>query len=87
MQNLHVDLAKAMNENIELSNILLQNIQAKPIAAHLGHDLYTHSYLPILREPSRISPGVFSGFSGRGAKYIPALANSCVNDWVKRGLI
>lgn len=87
MQKLDVDLDKSTNEKIKLTSDLLKDIQSTPITAHLGHDLYTENYLPILRVPLKISPRVFTGFSGRGAKYIPALARSYVFDWIKRGLI
>lgn len=84
---LEIDAPGAMVENIANARVLLGDHGYQPVNAHLGHDGYTADYLPLLRDPGPGQVGLFTGFSGRGAKYIPVLAQSCVQGWLQRGLI
>ena len=63
------------SENRALARRLLESGTGSMIAGHPGHDGYTADFLPLTTLPKDDSGiGLFTGFSGRGAKYIPALA-------------
>jgi glycine/D-amino acid oxidase-like deaminating enzyme len=84
---LDVDRDSAMQQNTGFRQILLDSDAYDPISVHVGHDGYTQDFLPLLQEPGEGRAGAFCGFSGRGAKYIPALAHSLVASWVERGAL
>ncbi len=71
---LTVDPAAANQENLVLSRRVLATSGNAVLAAHIGHDAYTPDFLPISVLPDAGGVGLLAGFSGRGAKYIPALA-------------
>ena len=61
--------------NLALARRLLQTVPSSMIAGHPGHDGYTPDLLPLVTRPAdNAGIGLFTGFSGRGAKYIPAFA-------------
>ncbi|MFW2544888.1 NAD(P)/FAD-dependent oxidoreductase [Primorskyibacter sp. 2E107] len=84
---LAVDTATAMAENTAHRRGLLNSDAYDPLACHVGHDGYTADFLPLLQEPGAARTGAFCGFSGRGAKYIPALAQTLVSTWKERGAL
>jgi glycine/D-amino acid oxidase-like deaminating enzyme len=65
----------ACAEHIEKLNVLAQRGAGEPIYSFIGFDGYTNDYLPLIGFDDA-NPGicVATGFSGRGAKYIPAAA-------------
>lgn len=70
-------LADACSANQHLAKLgqLLGSCPGSPLYSFVGFDGYTNDYLPLIgfQDPhSRIC--VATGFSGRGAKYIPAVA-------------
>jgi glycine/D-amino acid oxidase-like deaminating enzyme len=86
-EDLAVDPDQAMRQNTGFRKTLLGSDAYDPISVHVGHDGYTEDFLPILRTPSDSAAGAFCGFSGRGAKYIPALAQQMVSGWMERGAL
>lgn len=82
-----VDETTAMKQNTACCKTLLGVDSYEPLSLHIGYDGYTCDYLPIIQEPSEGRVGVFCGFSGRGAKYIPSLAQSVVKTWIKKGAL
>lgn len=83
-----VDEQTAMDQNTGFRQILLEDAKAySPLALHVGHDGYTHDFLPIIQDPGEGIAGAFCGFSGRGAKYIPTLAQSLVKTWINKGAL
>ena len=86
-EKLAIDNAQVKNDNTSFCHTLLKGDEFQPLAIHNGYDAYTESYLPIVKAPKHKTPGVFAGFSGRGAKYIPALAKIRVENWINEGLI
>ncbi|HSP23543.1 MAG TPA: FAD-dependent oxidoreductase [Saliniramus sp.] len=72
---LETDDRRADAENLALSRRLLTTTGNAAIASHPGYDAYTRDYLPLIEAPREDTGiGLFTGFSGRGAKYIPAMA-------------
>jgi glycine/D-amino acid oxidase-like deaminating enzyme len=67
---------KARNaENLALCQGVLASADPAVVCAHSGHDGYTETFLPLLQIPNAAGEiGLYSGFSGRGAKYLPALS-------------
>lgn len=62
-------------EHLEKLRKLLRNAKPRPVTGVMGYDAYTPSFRPVLGfrgARSRLCRAF--GFSGRGAKYIPALA-------------
>ncbi|SCC77978.1 FAD dependent oxidoreductase [Saliniramus fredricksonii] len=74
-EELKVDNAAADAQNLALSRRILRTRSNSAIASHPGYDAYTSDFLPLIRlPPEEGGAGLFTGFSGRGAKYIPAMA-------------
>lgn len=70
-----VDNAAADAQNLALARHILSTRTNAVLASHPGHDAYTPDFLPLTQLPPVAGgTGLFTGFSGRGAKYIPALA-------------
>lgn len=86
-QDLDVDEEKSFQQNNLFRQTLLETDDYEPLAIHVGHDGYTNDFLPFIRMPDDGVPGAFCGFSGRGAKYIPSLADSLVKEWIERGTL
>lgn len=86
-EELDVNEAEAMAQNTDFRKALLESDAYEPLSLHVGHDGYTDDFLPILKDPGEGRAGAFCGFSGRGAKYIPALAQSLVSNWIEKGAL
>lgn len=83
-----VEEQTAMDQNTGFRDVLLADQDAyAPLALHVGHDGYTDDFLPLIHDPDEGIAGAFCGFSGRGAKYIPTLAQSLVKTWIHKGAL
>lgn len=79
--DLRVDSDAGNRENLALARRLLDTTGNRVLAGHCGYDAYTADFLPVARPPTGDDPvGLFAGFSGRGAKYIPAFARRFAED-------
>ncbi|MEZ5841974.1 MAG: FAD-dependent oxidoreductase [Hyphomicrobiales bacterium] len=77
LDDLVFDQAAGNAENHALTRRVLATRDNHPVAGHEGFDAYTPDFLPITVTPSNGGGlGFFTGFSGRGAKYMPAIAES-----------
>jgi glycine/D-amino acid oxidase-like deaminating enzyme len=85
--SMNVDEVTAMGQNTAFRDVLLAPSDYAPLSIHVGHDGYTHNNLPHIKEPGEGRAGAFCGFSGRGAKYIPTLAQSLVKTWIEKGAL
>ncbi|WP_136444096.1 NAD(P)/FAD-dependent oxidoreductase [Pacificoceanicola onchidii] len=86
-ESLDVDEPTAMAQNTAHRQSLLESDDYNALSLHVGHDGYTADFLPYLQEPGEDTAGAFCGFSGRGAKYIPSLAQSLVSSWKAKGAL
>lgn len=68
------DPASAKDHHVGLSQHLLRGAPLQPLDGRNGFDGYTAGFLPRIEAPDDESVAIFSGFSGRGAKYIPHAA-------------
>lgn len=86
--SMDVDESKAMAQNTGYRDVLLTPTEDyEPLSIHVGHDGYTRDFLPIISAPGEGRAGAFCGFSGRGAKYIPTLAQQLVKTWINEGAL
>lgn len=77
LSDLNANWSTAFKENQALASALLNDSKLTQLAGVAGYDAYTETFEPVIKgfdTDQRI--GVFAGFSGRGAKYIPAAAHS-----------
>ena len=84
-EKLKVDAEAAMKRNVSNLRLLLAEGYYRPLSTHSGYDGYSVDYLPIMKPAQDHSVGLFAGFSGRGAKYIPALAKEYVESGISEG--
>jgi glycine/D-amino acid oxidase-like deaminating enzyme len=84
---LDVDRATAMAQNTAHRRGLLESDDYESLGCHVGYDGYTQDFLPYMQDPGEKTAGALCGFSGRGAKYIPALARTLVARWKEKGAL
>ncbi len=84
-EHLVCDLAASGQQNVALAQHLLAQPTLALLDTRMGYDAYTQDFLPQLGacEPYR-RVCMATGFSGRGAKYIPAVASELALDLVQR---
>lgn len=62
-------------EHMEKLSLLAKKSAGEPVYSFIGFDGYTHDYLPLIGfHDTNPRVCLATGFSGRGAKYIPAVA-------------
>ncbi|PQQ31842.1 FAD-dependent oxidoreductase [Photorhabdus luminescens] len=80
---LHWQPEQANAHHHQVANQLL-TCQSIVVDGRNGYDGYTANYLPEIQCPQDRSIAIFSGFSGRGAKYIPWAAREFSQQLAKR---
>lgn len=80
LSNICFDTPAANAQNLSLTRGLLSTNTNRVLTGHPGFDAYTPDFRPLLHHPDNNEGlGVFTGFSGRGAKYLPFLARQYVD--------